>query len=238
MGPQSEPALDGATLKVAELFDSLQGEGPTAGAPCTFLRLALCNLACRWCDTPYTWDWSRHRPEDEVRRLPVEGVAARLAAARGGRVVITGGEPLLQRAALEALLARLPGVTVEVETNGTLEPGARLAGRVDQWNVSPKLAHSGEPPERRWRKEALAALAGTGRAWWKLVLRGPEDREEARRLADDAALPPERVLVMPLAATPEELSERGPRVAAVALAEGWRYSPRLHVELWRGARGR
>ena len=52
-----------------EIFYSLQGEGVTTGIPSVFLRLALCNLACSWCDTRYTWDWEQHDYGQEVVSL-------------------------------------------------------------------------------------------------------------------------------------------------------------------------
>ena len=52
--------MSGVELKLSEIFESIQGEGPTAGEPCVFLRLAMCNLHCRWCDTKYTWDWKKY----------------------------------------------------------------------------------------------------------------------------------------------------------------------------------
>ncbi len=110
-------------LKVSEIFDSLQGEGPSTGAPATFLRLALCNSKCRFCDTAYTWDFERFRYEDEVSLEPVDALVERLRAACGRRLIVTGGEPLVQWKALERLFERLPAdLTIEVETNGTLVP--------------------------------------------------------------------------------------------------------------------
>ena len=138
-----------------EIFASVQGEGPSAGMPCTFLRLSRCNLACVWCDTAYTWhfagDERPHRDGVEFDRtanqltLGEEEVAARITALGQKRLVITGGEPLLQAPALARLLGHLPDVTVEIETNGTTRAPAALDIRIDQFNVSPKLAHSGNP---------------------------------------------------------------------------------------------
>jgi 7-carboxy-7-deazaguanine synthase len=225
-------------LKISELFDSLQGEGPSAGAPATFLRLALCNLRCSFCDTRYTWDWQRFDYDAEVRAMSVEELAPRLSQASGNRLIVTGGEPLVQARALAELLAALPAeLVVEVETNGTLLPSAALLERVNQWNVSPKLENSGEARERRFEPAVLTALLATGRAWLKLVVASGDDCAEAERLALEAGFPRERVLFMPLASSRAELAERAPLVASEALARRVRYSPRLHVELWEGRRG-
>ena len=80
-----------------EIFHSLQGEGVTAGRPSVFLRLATCNLACSWCDTKYTWDWDSYENEREVVSLFVSEVEERLLRFGCPRLVITGGEPLMQQ---------------------------------------------------------------------------------------------------------------------------------------------
>jgi len=102
-------------LRVAEMFDSLQGEGTRAGLPCAFVRLAGCNLRCRYCDTAY----AQQGPGEAAT---VEEAAARLEEFGRRLVCITGGEPLLQPACVP-LARRLIdlGHTVVVETNGTTD---------------------------------------------------------------------------------------------------------------------
>lgn len=225
-------------LLLSETFQSLQGEGPSVGEPCLFVRLATCNLRCSWCDTKYTWDWSAYRYEDEVHEHAVADVVDLVAASACRRVVITGGEPLVQRAALERLLGAVSAdLVIEVETNGTFAPGAALAARVDQWNVSPKLSSSGEPEHRRVDEAALTALRDTGRAWLKLVLAGEADADEAEALMARIGWRRDRVLFMPEAVDRDALRTRTPLVAAAALARGVRFGTRLHVELWAGRRG-
>lgn len=225
-------------LRISEIFESIQGEGASAGEPCVFVRLATCNLRCVWCDTKYTWDWDQYRYSDEVRHMTVGDVATEVRKRARGRVVVTGGEPLLQEAALSALLLALPrNLAIEIETNGTLAPGPALGERVDQWNVSPKLANSGESEERRLHDGALAALRDTGRAWLKLVVGSDADGAEADALVTRLSWPRERVLFMPLAANRAELRERTPLVLRIATARGVGVSPRLHVEKWDGRRG-
>lgn len=226
-------------LRVSELFESVQGEGPSAGDPCVFLRLAHCNLRCSWCDTKYSWDFRNYPIDRETRLEPVADLAQRIAALGVGRLVITGGEPLIQASGLAELLALVPADwAVEVETNGTLEPPLELYRRVTQWNVSPKLANSGEPAQRRLALLALAALRATDRAYLKLVVATLADAEEADALVALTEWPRERVLFMAQAATRAELHARGPVVQAEALRRGLRYSPRLHVERWDGVRGK
>ena len=226
-----------AELKVSEVFRSVQGEGPSVGTPCVFLRLAGCNLACGYCDTRYSWDWQQYDPKREVRRESVDALVARLGGAT--RLVITGGEPLLQQSALVPLIASLPAsLMIEVETNGTLQPRPELCARIDQWNVSPKLSNSGEPLHRRIRREALEALRDTQRAWLKCVVQSPGDVLEVERLVGDLGWLEERVQLMPQATTRAQLEQALPQVAAWTMQTGYRLSNRLHLQLFDGARGR
>ena len=238
--PMSESAgAPDEALWISEIFDSVQGEGPSVGRPSRFLRLGGCNLRCSWCDTAYTWDWKRYERRRELRQVELGELARQLAGPGPDNIVLTGGEPLLQLEAVERLLSLLPApLRVEVETNGTLAPGPVASARVAQWNVSPKLAHSGEPLERRWQPEALAALAATGRAWLKLVVDPARDRAEVERMVADSGWPRERVLLMALAARRETLITIAPRVQALCDQLGYAYSERLHVLEWDGARGR
>ena len=97
-----------------EIFASVQGEGPSMGMPVAFMRLSRCNLACVWCDTAYTWhfegDNRPHRDDRTFERkanqvtLDEAEVAERILALGQDRLVITGGEPLLQAPALAKLL--------------------------------------------------------------------------------------------------------------------------------------
>jgi len=225
-------------LKVSEIFESLQGEGVSSGAPCIFVRLAQCNLHCTWCDTKYTWDFERYRYEDEVHEQPVGEVALIVNQAPSRRLVLTGGEPLLQQRALREFFARLaPDISVEVETNGTIVPEPAALSRVNQWNVSPKLANAGDPEAFRIRPDALVALRDSQRAYLKLVVNGDQDLAEADALVQRFAWPSDRVSLMPQATDREQLRARSFEVAEAARARSYRFSSRLHLELWGGRRG-
>lgn len=226
-------------LVVSEVFGpTFQGEGPSAGRRCGFLRLGGCNLDCSWCDTPYTWDWSRHRPEDELRRMTAGDAVARVAAMGVDMLVITGGEPMLQQQALLPLLteSRRRGWRVEIETNGTMAPRSDVAALVDQFNVSPKLANSGVAEERRLRPDVLAAFAATGRAVFKVVVSGADDLDELDRLVAATGIAP--VCVMPEGTDATRILEGMRRLAGPALERGYNLSPRLHILLWGDERGR
>jgi 7-carboxy-7-deazaguanine synthase len=231
--PTTKTASD---LLVSEVFRSIQGEGASAGEKATFLRLAMCNLSCSWCDTPYTWDFKRYRKADEVHPRPIESIAEMLGDPE--RLIITGGEPLLQQKALASLLARIPTRTaVEVETNGTIAPWPALLKRVNQWNLSPKLPSSGETEERAIDADVLQTFLATGQAWLKLVVENDADLSVADDLIDQLCWPRERVLMMPQARTRVELKARAPWVEARATERGLAISPRLHILRWDQKRG-
>jgi 7-carboxy-7-deazaguanine synthase len=230
-----------------EIFASLQGEGPSAGRPCAFIRLSRCNLACLWCDTAYTWrfegDNRPHRGGIAFDRqanqvtLSEEEAAARILALGQDRLVITGGEPLLQGAALARLAALLEGMTIEIETNGTVAPHGELDRHVAQYNVSPKLDHSGNDPAIALIPERLSAWASEPKAYFKFVISAPEDLAEVLTLRDIHAIPSERIFLMPEGTASETLRSRERWLAPLALRHGLRLSDRLHIHLYGDTRG-
>jgi 7-carboxy-7-deazaguanine synthase len=102
-------------MNISEIFYSLQGEGRNQGAPCLFIRLAGCNLHCRYCDTEYALTGGTE--------MDAEAILSEVSRANPRLVCITGGEPLLQADALIPVLEELRrrGIAVEIETNGTLD---------------------------------------------------------------------------------------------------------------------
>jgi 7-cyano-7-deazaguanosine (preQ0) biosynthesis protein QueE len=227
------------TLVVSEVFGpTVQGEGPSLGCRAAFLRLGRCNLDCRWCDTPFTWDWERFDPAVELHERSVDDVVAQVDAMGVDRVVVTGGEPLLQQRRLQPFLvaAHHRGWAVEVETNGTLAPTGTTTRLVERFNVSPKLANSGVVEGKRIVPEALHALQATGKAAFKFVATGPGDLDEIQAIVDAHGLAP--VWVMPEGTTPDAVIETARRMADAVVARGWSLTTRLHVLLWGDERGR
>jgi len=223
-----------------EIFASIQGEGASAGRPSTFVRLSLCNLACTWCDTRYTWDWEHYDQQSEIVRVESAEVVARVTTLGVENVVITGGEPLLQQNALSEPVESLvrAGHRVEFETNGTLEPQAVLAERVAQWNVSPKLANSDNLLSRRLGDGPLRWFAGTEHAWFKFVIDAPTDLDEVEGLVRRYEVPRRRVILMPQGTSTTQLDERSAWLAEGCARRGYRFSTRLHILLWGDRRGR
>jgi 7-carboxy-7-deazaguanine synthase len=221
---------------VAETFTSLQGEGVLAGTPSFFIRTSGCNLRCDWCDTPYT-SW---RPEG--RRVAVRELLGHAAVAGCRHVVVTGGEPLLQRELrplTEALVAN--GHHVTVETAGTLATEFVC----DLLSVSPKTGNS--DPAGAWRQRHQAArqnltplarlLARHAEYQLKFVVRGEEDLPEVLALVAALGAAHERVLLMPEGRDAAEVAARAGTVGRLCLREGFGYSPRLHLDLFGAGRG-
>ena len=102
------------SLKLAEIFKSIQGESSFVGLPCSFVRLAGCNLRCSYCDTPYAWE-----PKFE---LTIPQIVEIIRSHKTHVVEITGGEPLLQNE-VYVLMERLIVLDYKVllETNGSLD---------------------------------------------------------------------------------------------------------------------
>ena len=215
--------------------------------PVAFVRLSRCNLACVWCDTAYTWHWEDderpHRAGKTFDRkanqiaLDVADVAGRIDALGQDRLVITGGEPLLQAGALGDLLELLPDMTVEIETNGTVKAPPRLDIRIDQYNVSPKLAHSGNDRELALIPERLDFYATDPRAFFKFVIAAPSDVDEVLALKDRYRFPAGQVFLMPEGTDTETLRTREQWLAPICVEHGFRMSDRLHIHLFGDTRG-
>jgi 7-carboxy-7-deazaguanine synthase len=218
------------TVRVAEVFYSIQGEGATAGLPAVFVRLQGCSVGCSWCDTKYSWD-----PE-AGSAVDLETLVEEVTAYPCRRVVVTGGEPLESQMfapLVEALGTR--GFIIEVETSGTVPPPAS-ADRSIQWNVSLKLAGSNVDEARRLKPDAIQSFLARN-AWWKFVVTNDADVAEVLQLAERFALPRARILLQPEAVRPDELLERSRWVVEACKLHGFGFSPRLHVLLWGAKRG-
>lgn len=217
-----------------EIFYSLQGEGASAGAPAVFVRLYGCNLGCGWCDTAYSWD-----SKTGGIVMPARELAEAISSYPCRRIVLTGGEPLMQQEGLPELLDLLPDHAIEVETNGTLAPSDYLADRVEQFNVSPKLGHAGVSPSAALRPDVLGHYATTlaARSWFKFVVSNEADIVVVNRLAEECNMDRNRVILMPLAADRQQLEAIRLHIAELAIKHGLRFSDRLHMTLWGDRKG-
>jgi 7-carboxy-7-deazaguanine synthase len=222
-------------LKIAELFYSLQGEGSLIGTPSFFIRTSGCNLRCSWCDTPYT-SW-----QPEGAEMSLDAICAEVHRHPARHVVVTGGEPMIapEMVALTERLRAL-GMHITVETAGTVfKPVA-----CDLMSISPKLGNS--TPEGPWaaqherlrlQTEVLRKLMAGYQYQLKFVIARPEDVAEVRSLAEALKAPAERIVLMPEGIDPTRLRERALWLAEICKDDGFRFSPRLHVDLYGNRRG-
>ncbi len=227
-------------MKIAEIFYSVQGEGALVGVPSVFVRASGCNLRCVWCDTPYT-SWA---PEGEP--LTVDGIVEQVRRFPARHVVVTGGEPMLFDDTIELTRElRKLGYHITIETAGTVFKSVEC----DLMSISPKLANS-TPHDReggRWavQHERLRYQPGVIRGLMddyeyqlKFVIAEPGDLAEVRRIIAEVSADPRRVVLMPEGVDRDTLAERGRWLTAICMEEGFRFSPRLHVDLWGTERGR
>ena len=226
---------DKSSIKVTEIFYSVQGEGINAGMPSVFVRLFGCNLSCSWCDTKYAW----HRDFARFDKMSARQIAEQIChygGTLGKNIVFTGGEPALHQPAIRAIRAELLArrdhfslssgdqFTFELETNGS----RRIED--DFWNViniSPKLQNAEQTPY-----EILAHCVPREhhhKTWWKFVVEHERDMDDILALVKDHNIAPDRVLLMPQAQTRKELIAASPLVIELCKQYGFRFSPRLQV---------
>ena len=226
-------------MKIAEIFYSIQGEGGLVGTPSVFVRTSGCNLRCAWCDTPYT-SWA---PEGSDRTVP--SIVTEVRGYRAAHVVITGGEPLISPGIVELTEQfREAGLHITIETAGTVfQPVA-----CDLMSISPKLANS-TPVEReggRWASQherlrfqpgVLRLLMAACDYQLKFVIASPEDLPEVEAIVCEVGADRAKVVLMPEGIEPSVLRDRSLWLVEIAKREGFRFSPRLHVDLYGNRRG-
>jgi 7-carboxy-7-deazaguanine synthase len=217
-------------VKIAEIFHSIQGEGSLLGVPSVFIRTSGCNLRCSWCDTPYT-SW---QPEGEERSL--DQILELVASFPARHAVVTGGEPMIAPG-IVPLTGRLRarGLHITIETAGTVFAPVAC----DLMSISPKLANStpdgswaAQHDRLRFQPDVLRRLMGVCDYQLKFVVAKPGDLDEIQRIVDQLRADPAKVILMPEGIDASVLRERGAWLAEIAKSEGFRFSPRLHIELW------
>lgn len=232
-------------MQVTEIFYSLQGEGTLAGTPSVFVRLAGCPLRCRWCDTKYAWDFSAG--ED----LSPDEIACAVEKHRCSFVVLTGGEPLVGpdgsvRPGLADLTGRLKslGTHITIETAGTLFVPDLAC---DLMSISPKLSNSTPTDARSAAVHAhsrlnVAAVRGSIDNYdyqLKFVVDSAADLAAIQETVDQIGdVDRRKVMLMPQAASRDEMVAKGPMVAELCMRAGFLYSQRLQVMLWNNESGR
>jgi 7-carboxy-7-deazaguanine synthase len=228
-------------MRIAEIFHSIQGEGLLAGVPSIFIRTSGCNLRCHWCDTPYA-SWKPEGPE-----MSIEEILKKLTEWNCDHVVLTGGEPVIAPDLPELATAlKKQKKHITIETAGTLLPN-RIP--CDLASISPKLSNSTPSPERdpAWaKKHDSTRLQPEVISEWilqypvqlKFVVSSENDLAEIKHLL--SRLPPvplDQILLMPEGIDVKTLATRSPWLVDICKREGFRFCPRLQIELFGHTRG-
>lgn len=225
-------------MKYSELFHTIQGEGQLIGVPSVFFRTSYCNLRCIWCDTPYT-SWE---PENKDIAITEAVTAIRQFGCR--HVVITGGEPFIQTDELMDLCNELyrQDHHITIETNATIFANVKA----NLISMSPKLSNSNPPSENRFFKrhergricpEVIQQFLDTYTCQVKFVVDSPEDLIEIQSLQTMIGIPSETIMLMPQGKIPQVLNKKQEWLVELCKENGYRYSPRMHVDIWGEKRG-
>jgi 7-carboxy-7-deazaguanine synthase len=228
-------------MRIAEIFHSIQGEGLLAGVPSIFIRTSGCNLRCHWCDTPYA-SWKPEGPE-----MSIEEILKKISEWDCNHIVLTGGEPMIAPDLPELAAAlKKQEKHITIETAGTIPPNGIPC---DLASLSPKLSNSTPSPERdpAWSKkhEATRLQPEVISEWirkypfqLKFVVSSENDLAEIKDLL--SRLPPvpfHQILLMPEGIDSKTLASRSQWLVDICKREGFRFCPRLHIELFGHTRG-
>src|SRR5580704_10910427 len=227
-------------MKISEIFYSIQGEGILAGVPSVFVRTTGCNLRCTWCDTPYT-SWNPEGRDYSIDEIvwDARGFGAR-------HVVVTGGEPMIADGIVELThRLKVSGLHITIETAGTIHKDVAC----DLMSISPKLANS-TPHQReggrwaaqhdrlRYQPDVLKKLMSSYEYQLKFVVTAPEDLDEIESILKETGADRSRVVLMPEGTNWDVVHQRSLWLVDLCKRERFRYSPRLHIDLWGNERGR
>ena len=228
-------------MRIAEIFYSIQGEGLLAGVPSIFIRTSGCNLRCHWCDTPYA-SWKPEGPE-----MSIEEILKKISRWDCNHIVLTGGEPMIAPDLPElATVLKKQNKHITIETAGTILPNGIPC---DLASLSPKLSNSTPSPERdpAWaKKHESTRLQPEVISDWirkypfqlKFVVSSENDLAEIKDLL--SRLPPvplHQILLMPEGIDVKTLATRTPWLVDICKREGFRFCPRLQIELFGHTRG-
>jgi len=211
------------TLRLTEVFFSLQGETSRAGLPTVFVRLTGCPLRCRWCDTPYSFQGGE--------TVTLTSLLTQVAAYGVSTVCVTGGEPLAQKNCLPLLVALCDaGYSVSLETSGALDV-SKVDPRVSRI-VDIKAPGSGEVARNRWENLAHLTLHDE----IKFVLADRADYDWAREVIQAQNL----ATVCPILFSPVQAELPPAQLADWILADRppVRMQMQLHKVLWGNTPGK
>ena len=245
--------LDGQSImskfRINETFSALQGEGKSLGMPVIFIRFYGCNIRCPWCDSLYAVE------DKEFTEMPINEILSRLTCEyRIKRVVLTGGEPLLQiksKDGIELLKKIKSFKDVEIETNGLLIEHKFICDCVDyidQINISPKFYSN---TKFNWENKYLTDDKKTCfrqlinnpsvDVVYKFVLEDGEKRQQCieniEKFVNFFEIPNKLIYIMSEGQTFNQQINRMKNDLEFCLRRGWNYTPRMHILVYDQQRG-
>lgn len=248
--------MEDSYLEINEIFGpTIQGEGMAAGQHCLFIRTFGCNLTCTWCDTARTWATTEEKAsrteagklfdtDEQLNLMRVDEVITALlmkwdVVNKPTLIVISGGEPMMQKAKLTPLTRQLFdwGNRIHVETAGTIKTLPNFDVTIDQYNVSPKLGNSGNDFKKRYKPDAIESLMHTGKARFKFVVRSMADFPEIDFIVKDLDIDPSHVQIMGEGINAVRNIRIAQEVIDETLRRGFGYSFRSHILIWGNKEG-
>jgi len=207
-------------MEISEIFYSIQGEGPQVGLPAWFIRTAGCNLNCSWCDSKYALKKGKEMDIEDIKKEITNDCSY---------VVITGGEPLLQKGLLK-LMKLLRGRKIYVETNGTIYKPTIVGFAT--FIVSPK-------PEFMNKKYLESLKKWVGHATFKFVIGAEYDFLQAKALCEKLDIRKEDIYLMPKGIDNDILKSNMIQIIKFMNRYKWyvHLTPRLHIYLYGNKRG-
>lgn len=230
-------------IKISEIFHSIQGEGLYQGMPSYFIRLATCNLHCKWCDTPYA-SWN-----PEFVKMSIPKILEELNSNPfTHHVVVTGGEPFLQAELVDLVKAlKERKFVITIETAGTIY----FETEADLISISPKFSSSDPINEKesilkrhKRNRNSISEIRKFFRkkkCQLKFVVESEADISEIEEFLNSFrknSVSPEQIFLMPCSQTKIEHDFLLPKVANLCQETGFRLANRLHLQIWDNSRGR
>lgn len=233
-------------LAISEVFYSIQGEGKTVGIPSVFVRLGGCNLMCGGmgtqfdgelhngaefrCDTVEVWMKATSMNVEEI--LDDRCIEA---IKNDAHIILTGGEPMMQQAGLEAFIKYVKhninaNAYFEVETNGTIMPNEFLLYQIHLWNCSPKLLNSGNDRSMTFKAEVIKQLNKLNTIF-KFVINNIKEWNEVKEIYYNI-IDKNKIYLMPAGENQDLLNDNKLNVVELAIENYVNFTTRLHIEIW------
>ncbi len=229
-------------LRINKIFGPITQSEKDATDTKMFIRLSGCNLACSWCPVPFTWNWTgakfknpfKYDPKREIHKMNNEKIIVRLFELSPivRRVVITGGEPMLQQKKLISLMKRLKSFEywIEVETNGTIIPSDKFLNLIDRISCRPKRSNSGSDNyfiDGRENLLALEKIATSGKANFEFTIVDEFDIEDIIPFVYSFLYQHEvkQIRLVPAKGTKKQQEKRQQIVKEICEREGFSFNP-------------